>query len=140
MKSFYVMFFFFLIACSRNDKEAKAQLKEFKPIYFEFGSDTISDEFNSRLDSIGIFLKNNPDLKFEIVGCAHPREPDSKNSHNNLAARRAKNVAKYLYDKFKLNEDLGYGVEVKGPALGSNAKYVPPAEIEFRTVNIVIER
>lgn len=104
IKIFGNIFLFLLLASTGfaqpfklTDTSVKTgQFQHFYNIHFEFGSSKIKTTDFIQLDSILLFLKNNPAIKIEIG--VHTDFRGNDNLNLELSKNRAINLKKYLID------------------------------------------
>ncbi len=95
-----------------NNNVENSQIVGFKNIFFGNNSDVIEDKFDSDLNQIADYLKNNPDSRIEIQGYCSQTGPIAYNMQ--LSESRAQNVKEFLVNN-GVNENQvqikGYGFE-----------------------------
>lgn len=70
-------------------------------IFFDFNSTAIDPKYDPSMASIAMILKNNPDLKLEIIG--HTDTKASADYNNKLGLRRAESVKKELVEEYSID-------------------------------------
>jgi outer membrane protein OmpA-like peptidoglycan-associated protein len=88
---------------SENYLDEEIKEKGFVNLYgilFDTGKDVPKQESNETLEQLGNFIKNNPNLKLEIIGHTDSEGDDAYNK--DLSQRRAKGVLNWLQEK-KIN-------------------------------------
>jgi type IX secretion system PorP/SprF family membrane protein len=105
------------------------QLKEdFK---FKFNDATLTSEAKNYLNDLAIMLKQNPELKIEVIG--HTDDVGTEEANYTISEQRAKTVVEFLQDK---------GIDksrIKYTAKGMSEPLVPNTNEENRTKNRRVE-
>lgn len=70
-------------------------------IFFDLNSAIIDPKYNETLADIALVMKNNPDVKFEVIGNCDARASDSYNQK--LGKRRAESVKNHLVKKYAID-------------------------------------
>lgn len=87
--------------------------KEIIPITisFKLNSFKIDKQQLANIDNIAIFLKDNPELKLNVIGYADSKT-GNPSYNKKLSLKRAENVSKILFEKYNISQDrLNIGAE-----------------------------
>jgi len=72
-------------------------------IFFDLDKSIVQTKYNETLASVALIMKNNPNLKFEIMGNCDTRANAEYNAK--LGKRRAEAVKKHLVKKYGIDPD-----------------------------------
>jgi OOP family OmpA-OmpF porin len=85
-----------------SNSSASAVVSGYLPsVFFELNESVVQKKYSETLASVALIMRNNPELKFEIVGNCDVRA--SKEYNVNLGMKRAEAVKAYLVKKFGID-------------------------------------
>jgi len=101
-------------------------------VYFDSGKDVVKPESYGSLNEIANVLKENPDVKIQIVGHTDSDGDDAMNL--DLSKRRAANVKNYLVKEFGISAD-----RISTDGKGESQTLVPNTSVENKAKNRRVE-
>ena len=108
----------------------------FENVYFNENKTNIDPVAAKALDSNGMILKNNPDIKVEIGGHTDAVGPEI--AKQKISEKRAESVKKYLMDKFNIPADRmmvkGYGSQKPIADNKTSEGRAKNRRVEFRVI------
>ncbi|MBU2555589.1 MAG: OmpA family protein [Bacteroidetes bacterium] len=103
-------------------------------IYFDSGKDVIKPESYASVKEIANVLKENPDLKIEIIG--HTDSDGNDASNLDLSKRRANSVKTYLINQFQVDGSR-LSTDGKGESMPIDSNATPYGKAKNRRVEFI---
>jgi outer membrane protein OmpA-like peptidoglycan-associated protein len=108
----------------------------FENVYFNENKTNIDPVAAKALDSNGMILKNNPDIKVEIGGHTDAVGPEI--AKQKISEKRAESAKKYIMDKFNIPADRlmvkGYGSQKPIADNKTSEGRAKNRRVEFRVI------